>query len=250
MSQIIKQTKPIDIVKSVQVPIDPFNVIYKMSLKLKNDKTKNFLETNYSKYCNIFSYLDLILYNSIDSYILDITIYNYYNDKKKYHIEQIFNTDNVKIYKNDLFYIEFMQNNEGYTNNELYTILKSEFTEPTIANPSMNVLLTEINDNPKRKEAAPAFNPIVEASINNKTKDFVLNNFTGPDVEERLFNDLGDNFTFDQSMRAFNPTASTTIPNDQKAFTDYCYADMIACRDTEGNELACVRNAPPRWTNY
>ena len=121
MSQIIKQTKPIDIVKSVQVPIDPFNVIYKMSLKLKNKKTINFLETKYSKYCNIFSYLDLILYNSIDSYILDITIYNYYNDKKKYHIEQIFNTDNVNIYniniyKNDLFYIEFMQNNEGYTN--------------------------------------------------------------------------------------------------------------------------------------
>jgi len=148
-----------------------------------------------------------------------------------------------------LYKLKTKKNNEGYTNNELYTILKSEFTEPTIANPSMNVLLTEINDNPNRNEAAPAFNPIVEAAINNKTKDFVLNNFTGPDVEERLFNDLGDNFTFDQSMRTWNTTPSTTIPNDQKAFTDYCYGDMIACRDDNNNELACVRNSPPRWTN-
>ena len=116
MSHTITQTKPINIVKSLQIPIDPINVIYKLSLKLKNDKTKNFLETNYSKYCNIFSYLDLILYNSIDSYILDITIYNYHNEKKKYHIKQTFNIDNVNIYKNDLFYIEFMQNNKGYAN--------------------------------------------------------------------------------------------------------------------------------------
>jgi hypothetical protein len=139
---------------------------------------------------------------------------------------------------------------EGFTNAEMYTILKNDFTEPAVQNPVMNVLLTEIDDNPQRKEAAPAFNPIVEASMNEKTKQFVVDNFNDPAVEERLFNDLGDNFTFDQSMRAFNPMPSTTIPNDQKAFTEYCYGDMIACRDTENNELACVRNAPPRWTNY
>ena len=139
---------------------------------------------------------------------------------------------------------------EGYTNAELYRILKSDFTEPSVANPAMNVLLTEINDNPRRKEAAPASNPIVEENINEKTKQFVINNFNDPSIEERLFNDLGDNFTFDQSMRAWNPMPSTTIPNDQKAFTEYCYSDMIACRDTEGSELACVRNTPPRWTNY
>ena len=149
-----------------------------------------------------------------------------------------------------LYKLKMKNKKEGFTNQQLYTILKTDFTEPTVANPGMNVLLTEINDNPQRKEAAPAFNPIVEANMNEKTKQFVVNNFDDPAIEERLFNDLGDNFTFDQSMRAFNPMPSTTIPNDQAAFTEYCYGDMIACRDIEGNELACVRNSPPRWTNY
>ena len=140
--------------------------------------------------------------------------------------------------------------NEGFTNADIYSILKSDFTQPSAVNPAMNILLPEINDNPNRNEAAPAFNPLVEASINEQTKNFVLKNFKDPAIEERLFNDLGDNFTFDQSMRTWNTMPSTTIPNDQKGFTDYCYGDMIACRDTEDNELACVRNAPPRWTNY
>ena len=51
-------------------------------------------------------------------------------------------------------------------------------------------------------------------------------------------------------MHAWYPTANTTIPNDQKGFAEYCYGDMISCRDQENNELACTRNMPPRWTNY
>ena len=138
---------------------------------------------------------------------------------------------------------------EGFTNADIYSILKTDFTEPTVVNPAMNILLPEISDNPNRKEAAPAFNTLVEANINKQTKQFVVNNFNDPAIEERLFNDLGDNFTFDQSMRTWNTMPSTTIPNDQKGFSDYCYGDMIACRDTEDNEMACTRNAPPRWTN-
>jgi len=149
-----------------------------------------------------------------------------------------------------LYKLKTKNNKEGFTQSELYTILKSEFTQPTATNPAMNILLPEINDNPFRKEAAPAFNPIVENTMNKKTKEFVVKNFNDPAIEERLFEDLGDNFTFDQSMRAWNPMPSTTIPNDQKAFTEYCYGDMIACRDIDNNELACTRNAPPRWTNY
>jgi hypothetical protein len=139
---------------------------------------------------------------------------------------------------------------EGFTNAELYDIVKKDFTEPTVINPAMNVLLTEINDNPNRKAAAPAFNPIVEEDMNAKTKLFVAKNFNDPNIDQRLFNDLGDSFTFDQSMRAWYPTANTTIPNDQKGFTDFCYGDMISCRDDTNNELACTRNMPPRWTNY
>jgi hypothetical protein len=113
----------------------------------------------------------------------------------------------------------------------------------------MNVLLTEINDNPNRNEAAPAFIPIVEADINEKTKKFVASNFDDTTIDQRLFNDLGDSFSFDQSMRAWYPMPNTTIPNDQKSFADYCYGDMLACRDETNNELACLRNMPPRWQN-
>ena len=143
-------------------------------------------------------------------------------------------------------------NVEGFhTNAELYEMIKPDITEPTERNPIMNILLPEINENPNRKKAAPAFNPIVEKEMNAKTKAFVVNNFDDTtNINERLFKDLGDNFNFDQSMRAWHPTPNTTIPNDQQAFTEYCYGDMISCRDETNNELACTRNMPPRWTNY
>lgn len=151
-----------------------------------------------------------------------------------------------------LFYIKNKSGQkEGYTNADIYNVMQSEFTKPTTSNPAMNILLPEINDNPHRYEAMPSANPVVEMDINTKTKQFIVDNFNDKTtIDERLFNDLGDNFTFDQSMRAWHPMPNTTIPNDQKAFTEYCYGDMIACRDETNNEIACVRNAPPRWTNY
>jgi hypothetical protein len=139
---------------------------------------------------------------------------------------------------------------EGFTANDVYDTMKINYTEPTVSNPSMNVLLPEINDNPTRNQAAPAFIPAVEADMNKKTKQFVANNFNDPTIDERLFNDLGDSFSFDQSMRAWYPMPNTTVPNDQQSFADYCYGDMIACRDDTNNEMACTRNMPPRWTNY
>ena len=128
--------------------------------------------------------------------------------------------------------------------------MKSNFTEPNAGNPLMNVLLTEIDDNPNRKMAAPAFHPVVEKDLNKSTKDMVAANFNDPTIDERLFKDLGDNFNFDKSMRQFYANPSTTVPNDQQGFAEFCYADMISCRDITNNELACTRNMPPRWTNY
>ena len=115
----------------------------------------------------------------------------------------------------------------------------------------MNVLLPEIKDNPKRKPAAPAFNPQVEREMNTATQDFVVDNFEdAPDkdkLKDKLFRDLGDSFGFDQSMRSWYATPNTQVPNNQKAFAEYCYGEMISCK--EANGLACERNAPPRWTN-
>lgn len=137
---------------------------------------------------------------------------------------------------------------EGFTNPELYKMLRKNFTEPTTTNPVMNVLLTEIDDNPDRKSAAPCYNKVVENDLNEKTKEFITNNFDDKtNIDERLFKDLGDSFVFDQSMRTWNSTPNTSIPNDQKSFAEYCYGDMISCK--EGDEFACTRNAPPHWIN-
>jgi hypothetical protein len=121
------------------------------------------------------------------------------------------------------------------------------YTLPTVKNPAMNVLLTEIVDDPDRNAAAPAYQPVVEEDINEKTKQFVLSNFNDPTIKDRLFKDLGDSYEFDQSMRSWYATPNTRVMNDQKAFSEYCYGDMISCK--EGDGFACTRNAPPRWTN-
>lgn len=135
------------------------------------------------------------------------------------------------------------------SDSELYNLVKSNFTEPSPTNPIMNVLLTEIDDDPNRRMAAPAFHSIVEKDMNESTKDMVAINFDDPAIKDRLFKDLGDNFNFEQSMRQFYATPSTTVPNDQQGFAEYCYADMISCRDITNNELACTRNMPPQWIN-
>ena len=136
---------------------------------------------------------------------------------------------------------------EGFTNPNVYKLLKNNYTEPTTTNPSMNVLLNQIVDEPNRKSAAPAYNSAVEKEINEKTQQFVSENFADPNIDQRLFKDLGDSFNFDQSMRTWYATANTQIPNDQQAFAEYLYGDMPSCK--EGDKFACTQGAPPRWTN-
>ena len=53
---------------------------------------------------------------------------------------------------------------EPFTNIDLYQEVKHNFTNPDTKNPMMNVMLTEINDNPDRLPAAPSYNKSVEKS--------------------------------------------------------------------------------------
>ncbi len=146
-----------------------------------------------------------------------------------------------------LYYIKKNEKQEGFTGKKLYELTKENYTNPTEKNPIMNVLLTERKDNPNRNPAAPSYNEAVEPEINTATKDFVTSRFDDPKIKEKLFQDLGDNFNFDRSMRQWYAMPNTQIPNDQKSFAEWCYGDMISCK--EGNEFACTRSAPPRWTN-
>lgn len=133
---------------------------------------------------------------------------------------------------------------EPFTNARVYQSVKENFTNPTEKNPLMNVLLPEIKDDPKRKMAAPAYNPAVEKSINEKTEDFIVSNFDDdPKIKKKLFSNLGDSFEFEQfAQHNFYATPNTQIPNNQKEFAEFCYGDMISAK--EGNDYALIRNNP------
>jgi hypothetical protein len=116
------------------------------------------------------------------------------------------------------------------------------FDTPSPNNPFSNVLVSDINDNPSKKPAPPAYNDITNKTILAAAKEAVIQaNPDQPEISEKLFMDLGEQLTFEQSMRQFYSNPSTTTPDDQKAFAEFCYGSMISC--AEGNKFACARNA-------
>jgi hypothetical protein len=122
------------------------------------------------------------------------------------------------------------------------------FDEPTSKNPFGNVLVSDYEDNVNKKPAPPAFNDQVNDNILEKAKNMVAElNPDQPDIADKLFKDLGEQYVFEQSLRPFTSNPSTTIVNDQKGFADFCYGSMSSCK--EGNLFACARNLP-RHRNY
>jgi hypothetical protein len=114
------------------------------------------------------------------------------------------------------------------------------FDSSTPHNPFSNVLLTDYENNPSKKPAPAAYNKFTSSDILGNAKELVRqSNPDQPDIADKLFKDLGEEFQFEQSMRPFYSTPSTTIPNDQQAFADFCYGSMISCK--EGNMFACSR---------
>jgi len=123
------------------------------------------------------------------------------------------------------------------------------FQRPNANNPLGNVLVTDYLLNPNRKPAPPAFNEEVNKEIVNEAKKMVLNNNQGnKELADKLFKDLGDAYVFEQSLRPFYSTASTTIPNDQTSFSEFCYGSMVSCK--EGNAFACVKNNATKYNNH
>jgi hypothetical protein len=84
---------------------------------------------------------------------------------------------------------------------------KESYTMPTASNPFMNVLLTEIQDNPNRGDAAPIMRRDVKQKIHEefqKTSD--------------IYMDTTDLFDQSQAMRTFHTMQSAKIPNDLDGF--------------------------------
>jgi hypothetical protein len=115
------------------------------------------------------------------------------------------------------------------------------FQAGTPINPLSNVLVSDWVDNPQKRPAPPSEkngeNILVQAK-----RMVVQNNPGQPDIAEKLFADLANDFEFEQSMRPFFSTAASTIPNDQGAFAEFCYGSMVSCK--EGNMFACARDNP------
>ena len=133
--------------------------------------------------------------------------------------------------KNKIINEGFAHEMDNNNSPNLKEILKKEFTMPTQKNPVMNVLMNEYKDNPTRKPAAPVYNEDVHQEMNQKAKS---------KTDKRLFKNLGDNISFENSMRNFYAMPNTEIPNNQKDFALFCYGNMSSCKD--GNYLQCSKN--------
>lgn len=120
------------------------------------------------------------------------------------------------------------------------------FTLPTVSNPFMNVLPPNGGEYGNIPPAAPAFNRKVEKRIN----DAVIQDVAGIGMlsddettkddatRSRLYADLGGEIDLADSLRVFNSTPATTMPNDQTGFAEFCYSDVGNC--TRGGELFCL----------
>ena len=105
---------------------------------------------------------------------------------------------------------------ESYMNSEKYTM-------PTPNNPFMNVLLTEIGDDPDRADAAPISSKDVRAKVQ---KAFQHTN--------DIYMDTSDMFDQSQAMRTFHTLQSAKVPNDQDGFLAW----LSKGYDTEDNSSA------------
>lgn len=123
---------------------------------------------------------------------------------------------------------ENTENKETYINPAtLESVLKSEFKEGTKKNPFSNVLLTQINEDPDRKSAPPAFNVDVDEDITKNVKRSIQMMNPGiKNTNKQLFGDLYQQFELDNSNRSFFSTPNTRVENDQSAFAQYLYNDM------------------------
>ncbi len=101
-------------------------------------------------------------------------------------------------------------------------------TEPTAANPFMNVLMTEYTDSPLRYSAKATDSGRVGSALDQ--------------YFDTMFNrDPGDVFQRTQGQRQFITMPSTSIPNDQESYMNWLYrVPGKTCK--EGNTDVCNFN--------
>ena len=169
--------------------------------------------------------------NAITRLVIILTAVGYFLTKSNMLVVTSFFTliGLVIVYKNnrskhDMNLISTIEK-EGFTSDEAFEEMKDNFEVPTVKNPLQNLTATE--NNAEKKSAAPSFNPTVSKEINKNAKEQIKELHADfPDIDKKLFRDLGEQENFENSMRPFYSMPNTRLPNDQKSFTDFCYGDM------------------------
>jgi hypothetical protein len=133
----------------------------------------------------------------------------------------------------------------------LDSLLETEFKEGTKKNPFSNVLLTQINDEPDRKAAPPAFNPDCDEDITKNVKRAVQMMNPGiKNTNKQLFGDLFQQFQLDNSLRPFNSCPNTKITNDQGAYGNFLFGNMISSKESDPSSALARIQDSYRYTLY
>lgn len=93
-------------------------------------------------------------------------------------------------------------------------------------NPFGNVLMTDYKYNPNKSPVNGEYNPETEQAVNKAIKDFIIQENNDNNEINNLFNNVGDQFTFEQNNRPFFTNPSTTIPNKQDDFLNFCFGTL------------------------
>tara|TARA_Y100000389_G_scaffold203265_1_gene251155 strand:+ start:34419 stop:35006 length:588 start_codon:yes stop_codon:yes gene_type:complete len=154
--------------------------------------------------------------NSITRFVILITLFGY----------AIFNNYIILLIGVIVIcFIVFIYN--YYSIEEFDNLLKTDFDENinSATNPLSNML---VNDPPIKPEIKAEYDEKMENNINNKTKQFILDNNKNNSAIGEIFKTLADNLNFETSMRQFYINPNTTNPNNQDDFVKYCYNDLYS----------------------
>jgi hypothetical protein len=93
-------------------------------------------------------------------------------------------------------------------------------------NPFGNVLMTDYKFNPNKKAVNTDYTPDLENTLNTKIKEFIIQENSDNNEINNLFNNVGDQFKFEQNNHQFYTNPSTTIPNKQDDFLSFCFGTL------------------------
>jgi hypothetical protein len=128
-----------------------------------------------------------------------------------------------------LIVLLYNNNKEGYLSSYFKEYKKDEINIIE-NNPFNNVLMTDYKYNSEKKEDQPVneYTPEVENKLNETIKNSILEQNKDNTDMIYMFSDDKHNFEFEQNMRQFNSNPSTTIPNGQDKFLNFCYGTLYS----------------------